>query len=179
MVEGAAEASGAWGVGECARRPGLCAPAETKRWRQRLRQRQRRRSSPKRRISWCRVPSSSDPARRAGGWFRGGGVCGGGSGGGSTWFQERAAVVGFQFRGEGQRQLRAPGNARSGGELATALDPGLESWDFLLCVRWRPRTEAGEGPERLSPPSEGGGGGARPARGDLGGSVLRHFSGSL
>lgn len=38
---------------------------------------------------------------------------GGGGSGSSTWFQERAAVVEFQFRGEGQRHLRAAGNARS------------------------------------------------------------------
>lgn len=49
---------------------------------------------------------------------------GGGGGGGSTWFQERAAVVGFQFRGEGQRQQRAPGNAWAGGALPSAREPG-------------------------------------------------------
>lgn len=38
---------------------------------------------------------------------------GGAAGSDSTWFQERAAVVEFQFRGEGQRHLRAAGNARS------------------------------------------------------------------
>lgn len=180
LAECAAEASGAWGVGECARRPGLCALAETKRcprWPWRLRQ--RRQSSPKRRISWCWVLSSSHPARRVGGLSRGGG--GSGGGGGSTWFQERAAVVGFQFRGEGQRQLWAPGNARSGGALATlpstrALKAGTNSSQR---GGGSLGTEARQGPGSQRPLSEGSGGGALPTSGDLGGSILRRLCGSV
>lgn len=81
----------------------------------------------KHRISYRRVLSFYSARRAGGGGGRGGGCGGGGGGGsgsgngnGSTWFQERAAVVGFQFRREGQRQLGALGYARLGGLFVSA-----------------------------------------------------------